>query len=48
MIPIHAIEAIVSFAILVIVIYGPWQAVCTDIARQEMFSYRDDISDHRA
>lgn len=30
---------------LVLLIYGPWQHACTDMARQVMFRYRDQLFD---
>jgi hypothetical protein len=34
-----------SLAALLIILYGPWQAICTDIARQMLFEKRDAIFD---
>jgi len=37
--------ALGSLAALIIILYGPWQEVCTDIARQILFEKRDAIFD---
>jgi hypothetical protein len=37
-----SLAALVAFACL---FYGPWQAACTDIARQMIFERRDEIFD---
>ena len=45
MLSVHAVEGIVSAACLLIILYGPWQWICTDMARQAMFSERDAMFD---
>lgn len=43
-----AADALVSLAILIAfacLFYGPWQAVCTDVARQLIFERRDALFD---
>jgi hypothetical protein len=34
-----------SFAALLVILYGPWQEICTDVARQIVFEKRDAIFD---
>jgi hypothetical protein len=34
-----------SLVALIVVLYGPWQEICTDIARQILFEKRDAIFD---
>ena len=41
----QALIATGSLAALLILVYGPWQEVCTDIARQIIFEKRDAIFD---
>lgn len=41
----QALIAVGSLAALLILVYGPWQEVCTDIARQIIFEKRDAIFD---
>jgi hypothetical protein len=41
----QALIAVGSFAALLILVYGPWQEVCTDTARQIIFEKRDAIFD---
>ena len=41
----EALIGLGSLAALVVVLYGPWQEVCTDIARQIIFEKRDAIFD---
>lgn len=45
MLSVHAVEGIVSAASLLAIVYGPWQWICTDMARQAMFSERDAMFD---
>lgn len=42
---VHAIEGVLSLFLLAAIIYGPWQWVCTDLARQKMFADRDALFD---
>lgn len=44
-IEISAVEALCMLCLLLIVLYGPWQWVCTDYARQLLFEKRDAIFD---
>src|SRR5262245_42077518 len=41
----QALIGLASLTALVVVLYGPWQEVCTDIARQIIFEKRDAIFD---
>jgi hypothetical protein len=41
----QAVIGLGSLAALVVLLYGPWQEVCTDIARQIIFEKRDAIFD---
>jgi hypothetical protein len=41
----QALISLGSLATLLILVYGPWQEVCTDIARQIIFEKRDAIFD---
>ena len=41
----QALIGLGSLAALVVLLYGPWQEVCTDIARQIIFEKRDAIFD---
>ena len=41
----YALEGLISFSLLAAVIYGPWQWVCTDAARQSLFHLRDQLFD---
>ncbi|NOJ47824.1 hypothetical protein [Bradyrhizobium archetypum] len=43
-----ALVSLVVLAALLFVIYGPWQWVCTDFARQRLFEARDHIFDMAA
>jgi hypothetical protein len=43
--PTQALIGIGSLAALLVIVYGPWQAICTDIARQILFEKRDAIFD---
>lgn len=45
MVGTHAIQATVAFGLLACLLYGPWQWICTDLARQRMFSRRDALFD---
>jgi hypothetical protein len=40
-----ALASIVALILLAVLFYGPWQATCTDWARQILFESRDDIFD---
>jgi hypothetical protein len=42
---IQALIGIGSLAALIVILYGPWQEICTDIARQILFEKRDAIFD---
>ncbi len=42
---VGTIEGVMAFFLLVALIYGPWQWICTDIARQAMFKERDKLFD---
>ena len=37
--------ALVALSGFLVLFYGPWQSVCTDVARQLMFEQRDKIFD---
>jgi hypothetical protein len=41
----QALIGLGSLGGLLVIIYGPWQAICTDIARQILFEKRDAIFD---
>jgi hypothetical protein len=41
----QTLVALGSLAALIVILYGPWQAICTDIARQILFEKRDAIFD---
>jgi hypothetical protein len=41
----QALIGLGSLAALLVILYGPWQAICTDIARQIVFEKRDAIFD---
>src|SRR6266446_951054 len=41
----QALVGLGSVAALLVILYGPWQAICTDIARQILFEKRDAIFD---
>lgn len=41
----QALITVGSLAALLIFVYGPWQEVCTDIARQIIFEKRDAVFD---
>jgi len=41
----QAAIALGTFALLLVVVYGPWQTICTDITRQILFEKRDAIFD---
>lgn len=41
----QGVAGILTFIALGLVIYGPWQRVCTDVARQRLFAKRDAIFD---
>jgi hypothetical protein len=41
----QALIGLGSLAALLAILYGPWQAICTDIARQIVFEKRDAIFD---
>lgn len=45
---LHAIVGVGTLGLFLLVFYGPWQAVCTDIARQLVFEKRDAIFDMAA
>lgn len=45
MVPIDALVTVLVLSVLLAVIYGPWQAVCSDYARQIIFEKRDAIFD---
>ncbi len=40
-----SIFGLISMSLLLVVLYGPWQHVCTDFARQIIFEKRDAIFD---
>ncbi len=40
-----SIFGLISLSLLLVVLYGPWQHVCTDFARQIIFEKRDEIFD---
>jgi hypothetical protein len=41
----QALVGVGSLTALIVVLYGPWQEICTDIARQILFEKRDAIFD---
>jgi hypothetical protein len=41
----YALEGVIAFGLLGLVIYGPWQWACTDAARQRLFFLRDQLFD---
>jgi hypothetical protein len=41
----QALVGLGSLGALLVILYGPWQAICTDIARQILFEKRDAIFD---
>ena len=41
----QALIGLGSLVALLVIVYGPWQAICTDIARQILFEKRDAIFD---
>lgn len=41
----QAVIGLGSLAALIVVLYGPWQEICTDFARQIVFEKRDAIFD---
>src|ERR1700751_1769972 len=41
----QALIGLGGLAALIVILYGPWQAICTDIARQIVFEKRDAIFD---
>jgi hypothetical protein len=41
----QAVIGLGSFAALIVILYGPWQEICTDFARQIVFEKRDAIFD---
>lgn len=41
----QALIGLGSLAALIVILYGPWQEICTDIARQIVFEKRDAIFD---
>ncbi len=43
-----ALLSLLSLALFLIVFYGPWQAVCTDLGRQVIFESRHKIFDMAA
>src|SRR5882762_1469504 len=43
--PIDAILALLALIGLVCLFYGPWQSLCTDLARQIIFERRDKLFD---
>jgi hypothetical protein len=48
MMPVTLTQALIgvgSLAALLVIFYGPWQSICTDIARQIVFEKRDAIYD---
>lgn len=45
MLGVHAAEGIASAICLLVLLYGPWQWICTDMARQAMFRERDAVFD---
>lgn len=45
MIPVEALVGLVSAALLMAFIYGPWQWYQTDVARQTLFEKRDALFD---
>ena len=45
MIAINAIYALAALSAVAVIIYGPWQEVCTAYARQVVFEKRDAIFD---
>jgi hypothetical protein len=42
---LNYIAALISLAFIIIVLYGPWQSLWTDWARQQLFEIRDGIFD---
>lgn len=42
---VHVIQAVVALLFLTALLYGPWQWICTDLARQAMFGRRDELFD---
>lgn len=42
---IEALSTILLVAAMATIIYGPWQSVCTDVARQFLFEIRDQFFD---
>jgi hypothetical protein len=41
----QAVIGVGAFGLLLVVLYGPWQAICTDFTRQILFEKRDAIFD---
>jgi len=41
----QALIGLGSLTALIVILYGPWQEICTDIARQILFEKRDAIFD---
>ena len=41
----NAVISLLALALFVCLFYGPWQAVCTDWARQILFEKRDKLFD---
>ncbi|MBV8635303.1 MAG: hypothetical protein JO002_12490 [Burkholderiaceae bacterium] len=42
---IEALAGLVALVAILVVLYGPWQEVCTDYGRQIMFERRDTLFD---
>jgi hypothetical protein len=42
---IQGVIGLGSLAALIVILYGPWQEICTDLARQIVFEKRDAIFD---
>jgi hypothetical protein len=41
----QAVIGLGGFTVLIVILYGPWQEICTDFARQIVFEKRDAIFD---
>jgi len=43
--PMEALQGLLAVGFLLLLLYGPWQWVCTDCARQLVFERRDAVFD---
>jgi hypothetical protein len=42
---LYALATLILLVALACILYGPWQTLCTDVARQMLFELRDELFD---